>query len=262
MACRSLNDRRILLTGASSGIGHALAKSLAPLRSHLMLVARRQVLLEQLSDELQQLGAASVELCIGDVTDGGLRTSVIDQMWGDWGGLDLLVNNAGVSAHGRFIANGPETLQQIVEVNFLAAAELTRLAVPLLRKGNDPLIVNIGSILGHRGIPYNSEYCASKFALRGWSEAIRPELLREGIELLLVSPGPIDTEFFEHLISRDEDTPWSKQPGISTEQVARQIVRAIQWRRHEIYPNWRSRVLLWLNRFAPGLVDRVMNRYG
>ena len=261
MGRRLLIDRRILLTGASSGIGRALARQLAPLQTHLLLLARREQPLNELAVEVKKLGAASAEPIVGDVTDIELHSALVQRIRADWGGLDLLINNAGVSSHGRFDGNSPEVLRQIMEVNFFAATELTRAALPLLAAGEDPLLVNIGSILGHRGVPYNSEYCASKFALRGWSEAIRPELQRERIGLLLVSPGTTNTEFFEHLIAKREKLPWGNQKGLPAEKVAAQIVRAIECRRHEVYPNWRGRFLVLLNRLSPRLVDRVMNRY-
>src|SRR5581483_9150141 len=114
-----------------------------------------------------------------------------------FGGLDILVNNAGVSAWGPFDQAGEDRLRRIREVNFFALAEMTREALPLVKAGRQPLVVNIASILGHRGIPLQAEYCASKFAVRGLSESLRPELARTGIDLLLVSPGTTDTEFFD-----------------------------------------------------------------
>ncbi len=262
MGRRSLDNRRILLTGASSGIGHALALQLAPFGARLLLLARREAPLVELAAELKQLGAASAEPIVGDVTDTEVRTAVAQRIRNDWGGLDLLINNAGVSAHGRFEGSSPEVLRQIMEVDFFAAAELVRETFSLLKAGDDSLVVNIGSILGHRGVPLNSEYCASKFALRGWSEAIRPELTRDGIGVLLVSPGTTDTPFFDHLLAKNEKLPWGEQQGVPAEQVAAQIIRAIEHRRHEIFPNWRGRLLGLLNRFSPRLVDRLMDRYG
>ncbi len=259
MGCRSLNNRRILLTGASSGIGRALALRLAPFGTRLMLLARREKPLFELADELKRLGAASVMPIVGDVTDATLRETIAQRLHEDWDGLDLLINNAGISAHGRFEGSSPKVLQQIMEVNFFAATKLLRATLPLLKRSDDPLLVNVCSILGHRGLPYNSEYSASKFALRGWSEAIRPELARDGIGLLLVSPGTTDTDFFEHLVARGEKLPWAQQQGISADAVAAQTVRAIQRRRHEIYPNWRGRMLVLLNRFSPRLVDGLMS---
>ncbi len=262
MARRVLENRRILLTGASRGVGRELAIQFAKRHARLMLVARGSEVLQSVVAELVSFGAASAEAFVGDVTDPVFRAALIEQIRRDWQGLDVLVNNAGVSAHGHFNAHDAATLRQIMEVNFYAPTELTRLALPLLAEGKDSVIVNLGSILGHRGMPYNSEYSASKFALRGWSEALRAELRVRGIDVLLVSPGTIDTEFFDHLLAKSDSLPWGKQKGISPAAVARQIVRAIELRRTEIYPNWRGRLLVAVNRWAPRLVDRVMNRFG
>ncbi len=173
----------------------------------------------------------------------------------------MLVNNAGTSAHGRFADSDEATLRQVMEVNFFAATELTRLALSLLRLGRRPAIVNIGSILGHRGVPLNSEYAASKFALRGWSESLRAELAAESIDVLLVSPGTTDTEFFDHLVAKRADLPWANSKGIPAAVVAEQTVRALERGRREIFPNWRGRALVIANRLFPGLVDRVMSGY-
>lgn len=261
MARRVLENRRILLTGASRGVGRALAKELARRHARLLVVARNGEALEPLVAELLDLGARSAEAFVGDVTDAEFRAAIIEKVRTSWGALDVLINNAGVSAHGHFDAHDESVLRQIMEVNFYAPVELTRLSLPLLADGDDALIVNIGSILGHRGLPYNSEYSASKFALRGWSEALRTELHARGIDVLLVSPGTIDTEFFDHLLAKSNGLPWGKQKGISPAAAARQVVRAMQLRRLEIYPNWRGRLLVAVNRWAPRLVDRVMNRF-
>lgn len=262
MGRRSLHDRRVLLTGASSGIGRELALQLAPFGTKLMIVARREDELLQLADELQQAGASEVAPLVGDISGESVRANIHDRIRDDWRALDLLINNAGISAHGRFENGSPDVLRKIMEVNFFAAAELVRGAIPLLRDGEDPLLVNVGSILGHRGIPYNSEYCSSKFALRGWSESIRPELARDGIALMIVSPGTTDTDFFEHLIAKGDKMPWNQHRGLPADQVAAQIVRGIQRRRYEIYPNWRGRMLVLMSRLAPWALDRLMNRYG
>jgi short-subunit dehydrogenase len=148
-----------------------------------------------------------------------------------------------------------------MEVNFFAAVELSRLAIPHLRHARDPAIVNISSILGRRGIPLMSEYCASKFALEGFSQSLRAELARDGIDVLVVAPGTTETEFHEHAIATGEKS-WPKQPGVPAADVAAATVRALRHRRREIIPNTRGRLLLLLQRLVPGLVDRWMQRYG
>jgi short-subunit dehydrogenase len=257
---RSLADSRILITGASSGIGREIAQSLARRRATLLLSARRAELLESLAAECVDRGGQA-EFLAGDVTDPAYRQALVNRANEQWSAVDVLVNNAGVSAHGRFLDSDEATLRRIMEVNFFAAAELTRSALPLLAKGRRPAIVNIGSILGHRGIPLNGEYVASKFALRGWSEALRAELVDQGIDVLLVSPGTTETDFFEHLIAKHGDLPWGKATAISAAAVAEQTVRALERGRHEIFPNWRGRALVVANRLFPGLVDRAMAQF-
>jgi short-subunit dehydrogenase len=178
------------------------------------------------------------------------------------GGLDLLVNNAGTSAHGRIADADPARLRPIMETNFFAPVELIREALPLLRQGRTPIVVNIGSVLGKRACPHKSEYCASKFALAGFSEALRAEFAPLGIDVLVVAAGPTDTEFFQHLLEEHGDLPWKKSTPVSPEKVARATVRAMELGRHEIIPNWRAWLLATANRFFPRIVDRMMAGYG
>jgi short-subunit dehydrogenase len=147
------------------------------------------------------------------------------------------------------------------EVNFFAPVELIRLALPLLRDGNRPIIVNVSSILGLRGVPYSSEYCASKFAVQGFSEAIRTELVRHGIDVLVVNPGTTETEFFDKVIEQTDKPTWPEHAPVSAAAVAKTTIRAIRRGRHAIIPYKWGKVLCWLNRLSPSLVDRIMARY-
>jgi short-subunit dehydrogenase len=224
-------------------------------------MARREQPLVDLVEEIRRRGGQA-EAVVGNVTDPQVRAAALERAQSAFGGLDILVNNAGSGAMGRFADASPERLRQVFEINFFAAAELTRAAIPLLQKGNAPIVVNIGSILGHRATPRNSEYCASKFALRGLTESLRPELAQLGIDVLLVSPGTTETEFYEHVIDAEEKPPWPEQRGVSVESVARATVRAIAAGTREIIPSTRGRLLVWLNRLCPALVERIMRRYG
>ncbi len=258
---RKIAGSRSLVTGASGGIGRAIALELARQESKLILVARRGEELASVATEVRSLGG-QIETVAGDITEPGLRAAALERAVAAFGGLDILVNNAGVGALGRFDEADPQRLRRIFDVNFFAAAELIREALPILKKSERPIIVNIGSILGHRGAPRSSEYCASKFALQGLSEALRAELKPTGIDLLVVSPGTTDTEFFDHLVEKRGGTLWPKQRGVSAEAVARATVRAIAAGRHEIIPNTRGWLLVAANRLFPGLIDRLMARYG
>lgn len=261
MSRRELKDRRALITGASSGIGAALAVDLAIRGVDCVLLARRADRLAQLQQQIATTGRRSVVVA-GDVTDPSIRSRAIAAAQSELGGLDILVNNAGIAAHGRFADAAADRLRPIMEVNFFAPVELIRESLPLLKRGSRPIVVNIGSILGHRGCPHKSEYSASKFALHGFSEAVRPELARLGIDLLIVAAGPTDTEHFDTLIEQHGELPWGNPRRRPAPQVARQIVRAIERNRREVITSWRGWFWLLLNRVSPTTVDGIMARYG
>jgi short-subunit dehydrogenase len=261
MTRRRLTDRRALVTGASSGIGRALAVELARRGVDLVLLARREDRLAEVAQQISQLCRRAI--CIpGDVTDPAVRQRALAAAEEQLGGLDILVNNAGVAAHGRFAEGDPGRVRPIMEVNFFAPVEFIRAAIPLLREGAQPIVVNIGSILGRRGSPHKSEYSASKFAIHGFSEAVRPELARIGIDVLVVAAGPTETEHFDTLLEGTAKLPWGDPPRQPADDVARAIVRGIENGQHEIVTGWRGKALLLLNRLAPRLVDRIMSRYG
>ena len=260
MSRRSIQGLRGLITGASSGIGDELARQLAAAGADLLITARRQAPLDALIDETSGL-AGRVTAVAGDVTDPDHRERLIDAARNRWGGLDLLVNNAGVGAIGPFSQAGPERLRRLFEVNFFAPVELMRTALPLLRAGRTPVIVNIGSVLGHRAVPRKSEYCASKFALHGFSDALRAELATEGIGVLLVSPSTTRTEFFEHLLEQSNAAVRHPSKGACAATVARQTIRAIRSGRHEIILTPGGKILVWLDRLFPTLADWLVSRY-
>jgi short-subunit dehydrogenase len=261
MPKRRLTNKRALVTGASSGIGRALAIELAKHGVDLVLVARREDRLTEVAQDVSRIGRRAV--CVaGDVTDASVRQRALAMARDEFGGLDILVNNAGVAAHGRFAEADPGRVRPIMEVNFFAPVEFIREALPLLREGVQPIIVNVGSILGRRGSPHKSEYSASKFALHGFSEAVRPELARLGIDVLVVAAGSTETEHFDALLEGTAELPWGNPPRQPAENVARKIVRAIERGRNEIVTGWRGWLLLFLNRCCPRLVDRIMARYG
>jgi short-subunit dehydrogenase len=257
---RDLRSSRAIVTGASSGIGRAVALELARQGAGVVVVARREDRLRELVAQIAALGRP-VEMVVGDITDPATRQRTLDAAQSKLGGLDILVNNAGVGALGPFEDASVERLRRVMEIDFFSLVEMTRLALPRLKQGVRPIVVNVSSIVGHRGVPNRSEYSASKFAVQGFSEAIRAEFTRLGIDVLVVSPGPTGTEFFDREIEKTADAKWPKHTPADVNVVARQIVRAICAGRHEIIPYFWGRVLCLLNRISPRLVDRLMARY-
>lgn len=260
MSRRKIQDSRAVVTGASSGIGREIARELCRQGAKVVVTARRADRLKDLAAEIAS-GGGRVETVAGDITNPMVQLKALETAQKCFGGLDILVNNAGVGATGLFADSDPGRLRRLMDVNFFALVETTRLALPFLRLGNRPIIVNVSSILGHRGVPYNSEYSASKFAVQGFSEAIRTEFIQHGIDVLVVSPGTTETEFFDRLIHNTGTPRWPKHRPVSAAEVARRTVRAIRKGKHEIIPYGWGRLLCWLNRLSPRATDWVMSRY-
>ena len=258
---RKLKDKRVIITGASSGIGRALAIQMAAEGCKLVINARRIERLQELSAEIVAAGASCL-IVDGDVTNKSVRAQILAATQENFGGLDILINNAGIGAMGRFDEASEERLRQIFEVNFFAVAEFMRESLPMLKSGKEPVIVNLSSVLGHRAVPLKSEYCASKFAIHGLSDAIRAELSQDGIDLLLVSPSTTDSEFFDAAIDDSTKRDWKKGGSMSPEVVASRTLRAIKKRRHEIILTFGGRILVWLDRMIPGLANRIIAKFG
>jgi short-subunit dehydrogenase len=257
---RNIAHSRILVTGASSGIGRALAELAARRGARVMLVARSAKTLIQLAHSLVGEGCDAVAHC-GDVTNEQDRCAMFNAAVKHFGGLDILVNNAGILATGHFSEASTDRLRQIMETNFYAAAELMRLAIPLLRESECPTVVNIASITGRRAVPARSEYSASKFALIGLSEAVRAELDKDGINVLVVNPCFVNTQLEHNTLESKARREWHDKKFISPHFVAERTLKAILQRRHEVTIGANGRLLLLVNRLFPRLVDRLMARY-
>ncbi len=253
------------MTGASSGIGREIAIQLVSQGAHVLATARRENRLIELQNLIRKEGSSktgSIEVLAGDLTDADHRKCLAHWVERHWKSIDVVVNNAGNGAIGRFAEASEDRLRKIMEVNFFAAAELTRMMLPLLKHGRQPAIVNIGSVLAWRGVPRKSEYCAAKFALRGWSEALRVELQSDGIDVLQIHPSTTSSEFFE-VLTDSPATEKSKSVGsMRPDVVARSIVRAIERNRREVILSPGGRVLVWASNRFPNVIDWVLKRYG
>ncbi len=261
MTHRTLVGSRAIVTGASSGIGREIARQLSARGANLILTARRQKRLDELAEALRATDRRVI--CIsGDITDPALRGRLITTAAEQLGGLDILVNNAGVGAIGLFATADLNRMRRIMDVNFFAPVELIRSSLGLLATGRHPIIVNISSVLGHRAVPKKSEYCASKFALHGFSDALRSELASHGIDVLLVSPSTTNSEFFDNVLENQDRLPWLNWGAMTPERVARKTIRAIRAGRHEIILTPGGKLLVWLDRLCPPLVNRLVARFG
>jgi len=259
MAYRQIAGSRILITGASQGIGRALAIEAARQGASVLAAARSEEQLRELQKEVESL-PGRVEIVVADVTSAGDREQMAAAAQSLLGGLDILVNNAGIGATGHFAECDPDRLRRIMEVNFFGLTETTRVLLPLLMKGNRPAIVNISSIAGKRGIPARSEYSASKFAVQGLSEAIRAELAKDGIDVLLVCPGLTQTNFSKNMLEQKARLQMDHMRGMTAPEVARATLRAIAHNRREVCLTLEGKLMVLVSRFLPRLADRIAAR--
>ncbi len=250
---------RMLITGASQGIGRELALAAAARGVKVLAAARNEELLKELSSQGRYLGG-TLEWVQADVTSAVDRQEMVDAALRHFDGLDILVNNAGIGATGHFADVSPERMRKIFEVNFFGLTETIRVFLPVLKKGTKPAIVNISSIAGKRGIPARSEYSASKFAVQGFSEALRAELAKDGIDVLVVCPGLTQTNFSQNMIEQKALVQMDHLRGMTAEQVAAKTLRAIEKGRNESCLTFKGKLLAWVSRFLPRLADLVVKR--
>lgn len=252
-------DAVAIVTGASSGIGRAVCRQLTAEGTSVIAVARRQERLDELAAETADRAGQLIPVA-GDITSETLREQAVARAVPIRGGaIDLLVNNAGVGAIGPFAEASEERLRHIMEVNFFAPVELIRRCLPALAAGRAPVICNIGSVLGHRAVPDKSEYCASKFALHGFSDSLRTELKARGIQVTLVSPSTTRSEFFDSLVETDPAAQSKNLGSWPPDRVARATLKAIKRRRSEVILSLGGKALVYADRVAPSLVDAALS---
>ena len=257
---RDLRGQKILVTGASRGIGKCVALRLARLGARLLLTARTEADLAEVAAAAKSAGAL-VSAVSADVTTDDGRRKLLAAVRDTLGGLDVLVNNAGVASFGPFATSSESVLRHEFEVNFFAPAELCRLLVPLLSAGRQPAIVNMASICGRRGLPDWADHCASKFALVGLTEALAAEFARFGVAVLLLVPGLTRADDLgKHLLRHEGHLKLDFLGAQSADTVAAGLVGALQWNRRETVV---GRLAWWLafgQRVLPELVDYFVRR--
>ena len=228
----TLEGRTVLVTGASSGIGAALARLLARSGATVGLVARREDRLKEVLDDCIAAGATGSRMWVGDLGDVDWAVSTAESAWDELGGLDVLVNNAAIPKRRPVQSLSVDDLDETMRVNFFAPVRMTMAILPRMLERNSGVVVNVASMGGRVGIVHETAYCASKFALCGWSEAMAIDLWETGVKVRLVQPGPIDTEIWDRPGS---DAPVYDGPKFPPEDVAQGIVDAITGSAFELY---------------------------
>jgi short-subunit dehydrogenase len=258
-------DNVIILTGASAGIGHAMALQLADQGAHLMLAARDAAKLEAVAAECETRGGRA---CI-QPTDVGIEAdcrALIERTIAEFGRIDTLVNNAGISMWARFDQmQDTAPFEEIMRVNYFGALWCTFYALPHLKKSRGRLVA-VSSLAGKTGIPSRSGYSASKHAMHGLFDSLRIELGGSGVSVTILCPDFVTSEIRERAFKADGaaigkgNSPVQEGKVTTAEECARDCIRAMASRRREVLMSPRGKIGQWIKLIAPGLVDRIAAR--
>lgn len=247
-----------LVTGASSGIGRALALRFAQAGAHLSLVARRTDRLEALAAEIRSLGREALVLPC-DVAKREQVFTAAQRALERFGSVDVLVNNAGYGHHRRFLDWDLEDMERMMRVNYLGALYWTKALLPQMVQRHRGWIVFIASVAGKLGVPEESAYAASKFAMVGLAEALSLEVEDAGVHVLTVCPGTIRTEFFDEEALR-RMPPVSRRMMVEVEPLVDAIFKALARGKHEItFPRFIAAGYV-VRALAPGFMRRSTKR--
>lgn len=242
-------DQVVVITGGGRGIGRATALEFASEGATCVLAGRRMDALETAALECKSSGGnGEVARCDVAIED-DLR-ALIEGTIARHGRIDVLINNAGVVSGGRIDEISPEDVERMTTVNIWAPIRLTQIAIPHMRTARTGTVVNVSSVAGRMGLPFYATYCASKFAMRGFSEALRREVAHDGIHVIAVFPGPTATDLIENV----------EFEGLSlsiatAQQVGKAIARGVRWHEPEVFVGIGESMLSRWNDLLPWTVD-------
>jgi short-subunit dehydrogenase len=251
----NFKDKRVILTGATGGIGSQIAQRLSAAGARLSLV---DISSKALDKAVHRLGTDNTIGITADITTDEGRSNIVGQTMECFGGVDILINSAGINPFGSFVDQDPSTIEMTLAVNTIAPMLLTQKVLPdMLQRGNGH-IVNIGSTFGSIAFAWFTAYSTSKFAMRGFSQALRRELVDTGVKVTYIAPRAVKTPInsdavydLAKVIKMNMDEP---------EDVARQIVNAVAREQKECYIGFPESLFVRINSVLPGLIDNSVRK--
>lgn len=248
----NLNHKRILLTGASGGVGNLIAKQLAEKGAALILVGRNASKLNGLKSEIEQNGGKA-SFIVADLAQDGAAQAIAQTAQQLFGGIDILINNAGILDFIALENQSGARIAEIIQTNVTSLIQLTRAVLPSFQQQNQGHFLFVGSIFGSLGFPHYATYCASKFAVHGFSQALRRELVDSNIGVTYIAPRAIETA-----MNNEQTVAMLNKAGQkmdSPETVANIIMNALQKEKQEVFIGQPQSFFAWLNGVAPRLVN-------
>ena len=250
-------NKIILITGASSGIGKQTAIEFAKKGANLILVARRKEKLELVAKELEKF-KTSVLVCPCDVSDKDQVKEMSKIVLEKFDSIDILVNNAGFAIYGSVSDLSIDEIESQMETNYLGMVYCIKNFLPSMLEKKSGHIVNVASVAASFGLPGIASYCASKFAMLGFSEGLKHELKNSGIGITVVSPIMVKTNFFDH--PSFEKMPKYSPTSLSSKSVANAILKASNSPRLEIIVPSPVRIVVWLKNTFPYLINPILGK--
>lgn len=254
-------NKVVAITGGSDGIGKALIEWLVPMGARVATCARNQ---DKLYDLQLKFSKYPLHCVVADVSKYKDCELFIQSTLKQFGGIDILINNAGISMRALLKDADMDVFRKTMDVNFFGALYCTKLALPSLieRKGT---IVGVSSVAGFRGLPGRSGYSASKFALNGWLEAVRTELIEDGVHVMWVSPGFTKSNIRNVALNASGtaqgESPIDEDKLMSPEECAGHILKAIQKKKRTLVLTSTGKQAVWMNRFFPAWADKLTHKY-
>jgi len=256
---KHMRNANALVTGASRGLGPYICRALASEGVNIVAAARTTDLLEDVAASLRQEGVQSVAVT-SDLAVAAERVSLVERAERALGGIDILVNNAGIESEGAFLGIDDGTIEKTVEVNLTAPMHLARMLLPQMIERGHGHVVNMSSVGGKRGAPFDAVYCGTKAALIQWSNALRLELKGTGVTVSVICPGYV-TEV--GMFAKFGIDPPIVLGSCTPQQVARGVLQLVSGNRPEMIVNSRPvRPLLGLGEMFPRLADWMMGALG
>lgn len=260
-----IKGKVVIVTGASSGIGEATAREFAKHGAKIVLAARRVDKLESLSQEISGMGTGAETLVVqADLSKLEDIQNMIQQTLGKFNRIDVLVNNAGFGRLDWLENLDPiKDIQAQMDVNVMGVIQTTRQVLPVMMKQRTGSIINMCSMAGLVGTPTYTIYAASKHAVHGFSEALRREVKPWGIDVSLIYPGGVVTEFTQHAgIKRKTKAKTPEFMLLTAEQVGQAVVKLVRSPKRMLVIPWLWNVTVFMNKFLPGMVDyTTINRF-
>ncbi|MCF1426754.1 MAG: SDR family oxidoreductase [Shewanella sp.] len=256
----NLKNKVVVITGASEGIGRALAREMAPLGCHLVLCARNQARLQSLVEEITALGGMASSFAM-DITDKQSCTDLVTLCEVELGRLDIVIYNAGISMWSRFDQLADmDVMERLIRVNYLAPVQLTILALPALKASKGQLVV-VSSLAGLTGVPERSGYCASKHAVTGFFDSLRIELAADQVSVTQIYPDFVLSEIHKRALDAQGNplgnSPMQQDKLMTAQQCAQLMVPAILSRQRDLLTSTRGKLGKWLKILWPSMLDRI-----